>query len=933
MRLVLFLLFSCAVLNSNALKLIEEVKPGGNVYDIPFQKYTLDNGLIVILHKDTTVNKVNVNVKYKVGSSDEKKGQRGWAHFFEHLMFFGTKSFSKYQLWSLFPNSNESDFNASTTNEFTEYYCTIPSDYLNLALHFESERMQSPAQNLSQEIFENEKKVVLNEYTLRKKENMEGRAYNEVNNLLYPEDHPMFNNVLAKIDDIKNADYATILSTFKTWYVPNNAILTITGNFNTDTLLHWISTYFDPIKAGNSPTRDTVFRPIQLDEIKSTSFEANTKFYFYNVVFPTINRWHEDECKLDAFSYLMNQKDNPKRFFDNDATSIYAFVTQLHIFHPCTYSSGEFRITFDTDKQISAVKLKSLLQSTLKTITKKGFSEENMVEYKKYFQNKIFERINSISGIGEMLSMYEVRLGTPNGLPIEWKRNLNLKEKEIINAVNKYIYNTNYILAEALPFSKDAEEERGQIELNSNGNKEYRTSMSLLPASEKKALQQYNKFAIVTNFKSMPYWIDTLSNNMMLLGTYFSNVPTSVLVVAIKAGEFYNTTNYSGFPSLFCFNGNVKTDVFGFKNKLNGLGADIVCFSDKQNIFIRLECQDKTFKEAVEILKRIIFESCTNTVNLDKIVYYYNKNVGNQLFNPHTANDRMLNMAFYNPESKLHFYPYGKKEDINNFIFNPEGAPFWDILSKSQVQFYYAGSKSKSQLHAILHVFDDWNTNFSQNVSTGSSLNNTKTNIYLNDRVGSEMSYITIGFKTIPKSDTRNFMLLQIASNILSGSFNNRINSRLREKKGYSYSSYSTLPIYKFDDIFTISTSVDITKTDSALIFMIDEINRFVHDGVSDEELNNAIRDLYYAETEIPESQDAKITFLTNIDTESIAQETVKTKLEILNSITLQTINDFISNTFKNNNYQIAITTDKLAVKKMLENMSFPVLELSSKLY
>ena len=225
---------------------------------LPFEKTTLANGLEVILHEDHSTPIVVVNTWYKVGSGDEKPGRTGFAHLFEHIMFMGSENVpvGQFDKWLEAAGANN---NGSTTEDRTNYYESMPSNTLPLALWLDADRMGHLLPVMDQSKLDLQRDVVKNERRQRVDNVPYGKWRETVLAALYPPDHPYHWPVIGSMTDLSAASLEDVKQFFRTYYAPNNATLVIAGDFNRDSALTWVNRYFGAIPRGpQMPARPVV---------------------------------------------------------------------------------------------------------------------------------------------------------------------------------------------------------------------------------------------------------------------------------------------------------------------------------------------------------------------------------------------------------------------------------------------------------------------------------------------------------------------------------------------------------------------------------------------------------------------------------------------------------------------------------------------------
>jgi zinc protease len=239
--------FSLPVLAAPTL-VSEQVRQEGKL-GIPYQMYRLDNGLTVILAPDKSDPLVHLDVTYHVGSSRETVGKSGFAHFFEHMMFQGSKHVGDQEHMRII-NEAGGEMNGTTNKDRTNYFETVPANQLEKVLWLEADRMGFLLDAVSQKKFEIQRATVKNERAQRIDNQPYGLLSEKVGEALYPRTHPYSWQPIGYVEDLDRVDVNDLKQFFLRWYGPNNATLTLGGDFDNQQALAWIEQYFGPIPRG-----------------------------------------------------------------------------------------------------------------------------------------------------------------------------------------------------------------------------------------------------------------------------------------------------------------------------------------------------------------------------------------------------------------------------------------------------------------------------------------------------------------------------------------------------------------------------------------------------------------------------------------------------------------------------------------------------------
>jgi zinc protease len=272
---------------------------------LPVVHYTLPNGLQVILHEDHATPTVTVNVWYHVGSKDEPERRNGFAHLFEHLMFQGSKHVGEDRFFEYLERAGASDKNGTTNDDRTNYYETLPSNQLALALWLESDRMGFLLDHVDQATFESQRRVVLNE----RRQNYEDQPYGMVRKYLrealYPSGHPYHNLTIGSPEDLNAATLADVHSFYKTYYVPNNASLVIAGDIDQAAARRLVDQYFGPLPRQPDPVVRTQPIAVTLDKEVVLHVDAGVELARVYVAWPSPPFFAEGDAALDAVSEVL----------------------------------------------------------------------------------------------------------------------------------------------------------------------------------------------------------------------------------------------------------------------------------------------------------------------------------------------------------------------------------------------------------------------------------------------------------------------------------------------------------------------------------------------------------------------------------------------------------------------------------------------------
>ena len=404
---------------------------------VAFEEYDLENGLHVILHQDNSVPIVTTSVLYHVGSKDENPERTGFAHFFEHLLFEGTKNISKGKWFSIVTGNGGSN-NAYTTNDFTYYYENFPSNNLKLGLWMESERMLHPI--IDQTGVDTQNEVVKEEKRMRYDNSPYGKWNEEVKSYLYKL-HPYSQTTIGKMEHLDAATLEEFMAFNKKYYIPNNATLTVAGDIDIPQAKGWIKDYFGSIPRGPEIQRSFPKESPITETIKAEAFDPNIQIPAVFLAYRTPGRNSRDARVLDVISTYLSQGKSSKlykKLVDDKKMSLQVAAFNLNNEDYSTYVILSLPLGENTLENLITE-----IDEEVSKIQKELISEKDYQKLQNQFESEFVNSNSTIEGIANSLAEYYVFYdGDTNLINKELDLYKSISREEIRNVAQKYL-NTN----------------------------------------------------------------------------------------------------------------------------------------------------------------------------------------------------------------------------------------------------------------------------------------------------------------------------------------------------------------------------------------------------------------------------------------------------------------------------------------------------------
>src|SRR5690606_38274505 len=384
--------------------------------EIKFKEFELDNGLRVIMHQDNTTPITAVSVLYHVGSKNENPERTGFAHFFEHLLFEGTENIGRGEYMKKI-QAIGGTLNAFTSPDQTYYYEVVPSNYLETALYMESERMLHAKIDT---VGENTQRAVVKEERRQRYENQPyGTNAPDVLKRTF-QIHPYRWTPIGSMDHLNAATLDEFMDFYHTFYVPNNAVLTIAGDLDYDQTEKWVRAYFSEIPRGTNPIpRPSVTESKRNKEIRDIVYDniqLPAVIQAYNL--PPLN--HPDSYALGMLStYLTGGKSSllTKELVDNQQKALAVSAMPLEL-----EDGGVFLLYGIANMGISADSLEKSIDTEIERVKVVGVSEKDFQKLLAQVENSVVSKNSSVAGIAQNLAESKVYLGDANEINREMEK-------------------------------------------------------------------------------------------------------------------------------------------------------------------------------------------------------------------------------------------------------------------------------------------------------------------------------------------------------------------------------------------------------------------------------------------------------------------------------------------------------------------------------
>jgi zinc protease len=420
---------------------------------VPYTEFTLANGLHVILHRDTSVPVVAVNVWYHVGSANERPGRTGFAHLFEHLMFEGSKNVPEgsFDIWL---EAAGADNNGSTTNNRTNYYIDLPANALDLALFLESDRMGYLLDTMSPERVNGQRDVVKNERRQSYENAPYGKAFLRLPELLYPDNHPYHWSTIGSMEDLSAASHEDVVQFFKTYYAPNNASLVIAGDIDVAETRKLVEKWFGEIPGGGHVPPITL-PPAFLESVKKETMTDRVQLPRLYLAWHTPAVFQPADAAMDIAASLLTGGKNARLY----RRLVYEMqiAQDVNAAQQSQALGSVFLITATARPGQSLERIQQVIDEELDKLRNAPADDREMARAVNQIEASFYQAMERVGGFGgkaDQLNAYYTRTGMPDFFQEDLGRYRTLSAADIQSAINQYLPKDRRVELSVVPEGK-----------------------------------------------------------------------------------------------------------------------------------------------------------------------------------------------------------------------------------------------------------------------------------------------------------------------------------------------------------------------------------------------------------------------------------------------------------------------------------------------
>lgn len=925
MKNVFLILASLIIItNLQGQTLIEKIVPAPGSIDIAYESWKLDNGLTIIVHEDHSDPIVHVEVTYHVGSNREQIGMTGFAHFFEHMMFQGSDNVADEEHFKIVSESGGT-LNGTTNRDRTNYFETLPSNQLETALWLESDRMGYFLDAVTEEKFANQRDAVKNEKMQNQINVPYGLFYEVMSQTLYPNGHPYSWPTIGYVDDLDRVTVQELKDFFMRWYGPNNAYLVVAGDVDTEEVVQLAQKYFGPIPRG-AEVRDLRVPRVNLPQHKYRKFADQIYFPMASFVYPTVPNYHKDEPSLDALADMMGG--------GNNSPFYQAFVktekaVQASVSHPCYELAGEFMINVVSYPEYTFAEVEEEFNNMINNFDQ-NITEEALKRFKTKMRSQLIEGLSSVSGKASQLTGWAYLLDESYNFEKELARYNAITLEDVVKVYSKYIKNKKSAIIDYYPLPFGSTDSVQSI--NPNAHIPFKKDKQYEGLTYEKPSDNFDRSSRPSVPEAKPvqiptYYQGTVKNllaetgdGIPFIGTETTEVPKVTILITLEGGDLLLQENVkqAGLPQLTAMMLQEGTQNFTTEEislKLDELGSSISFNSGSRSSSIFVSCLVDNIDATLEVLEEKLFRPGFRSDDFKRVKKAYRESINNDKKSANTMARIAFNQMMYGEKNVRGVSPSVKS--VDKLKLSDVESFYKKQYSPKLASLVIVGDIPQSEIMPKLSFLNEWKgerTNINKNLNQENIVGKT---IYLVHKPGPQ-SIILMGHHGLKYDVTGDYFKSQVMNYVLGGAFNSRLNLNLREDKGYTYGIRSGFNGNDTDGSFSISASVKGEATDSSLTQIFLELEGYLSEGITQEELNFTKNSIANSDALRYETPGQKARFLSRIQRYNLDQNYTTQQRDILQGFTTDDIHEIAKKNIDKENMVIVVVGNKYSLKEKL---------------
>jgi len=808
--------------------------------EIKFQKYTLKNGLDVILYEDHRLPLVAVNLWYHVGPANERPGRTGFAHLFEHMMFEGSKHVGPKAHFKYLEGAGASDINGTTEFDRTNYFETLPSNQIELALWLESDRMGYLLSTLDRDKLANQRDVVRNE----RRQSVENAPYGLVEEALFhemfPKGHPYYADVIGSHEDVEAARLNDVREFFRQYYSPNNASLAITGDIDPAKAKALVEKYFGSIPAGPAVPRITATTPQITSERRAVvTDQVELPRVYMGWITPPI--FKPGDAEADLLAQLMGGGKSSRLY----KSLVYdkQIAQDVTVQNQSLMLGSVFEITATAKPGVKAEDLQKAIDDELDKLRKDGPTQAELDRARNVIESQIVERLERLGGFGgvaDRLNRYNHYLHDPGYLPKDIDRYNRASAADLKRVADQMLTANKRAVVYGVPGKKVIDDPARTKEEQEQEAKQTTSVPSSMPDEAWRASAPQPG---PTPQLSLPAPASfKLANGLTVYVVEQHKFPVLAANLLVGSGSGANPVRepgLAGFTAAMLTEGTARRSALKIADDSAQIGSAIDARSNLDSSFASIRTLKQNADAALDLLSDVVLHPKFDSAEIERVRKQRETDILQLQDEPFQLAYGVFQKVVYGADHPYGYRQLGTQESVKA-ISRDDMLKFWQqAYGPRNAALVLAGDVTPQDARSLAEkYFGSWQSEASKTAPPPVE-SKTQRNIYLVDKPGAPQTYVLVGGLGVPRS-TPDYVPLEVMNNALGGLFSSRINMNLREEHGYTYGGFSVFVYRRGPGVFLAGGGIRTDVTAPAVHEVFKELDGIRSAPLSADELKLA---------------------------------------------------------------------------------------------
>jgi zinc protease len=886
---------------------------------IKIKEYKMKNGLRVVLHEDKSTPVVAVNTWYHVGSKNEEPGRTGFAHLFEHMMFQGSKNYNTDYFTPL--QEAGGSVNGTTNVDRTWYYETVPSNFLELAIMLEADRLGGLLEAMTQEKLDNQRDVVKNERRQRVDNQPYGTAFEKIAETMYPKGHPYNWTTIGSLEDLQAATMDDVKAFFRQYYVPENTIVVLSGDFDEKQARGWIEKYFGPIAKGTTPiSRPKNPMPKLAKEIRTTVEDAVPLQRRY-MVWHGVPQYHADEAALDMLAYILSTGRSSRL----QSNLVYGkeMAQQISSGNGTNEIGGTFQIQATARPGKSLDDIEKEINLEIERIKKEAPGADELARAKNSTESQTIFGLQTVLGKGAQLGSYAGYLGKPDYFQTDLDRYARVTPADIQRVANTYL-TANRLVMSYVPRQGEAKVAAREADKPTSVKTEKEKKDDALIAEQTAKLPKAGpnpKLVLPAIEKTK------LSNGLEVWMVEQKELPIVAMNLVLKSGQGNEPDDRTGLANMTASlldDGTKTRSAVEITNELQAIGiGGINAGSGWDSTNVSIQTLTRNLDKALDLYADVIMNPSFPATEVESLRGRSLISLRQQKANPNIVNNVVYNKVLYGD------HPYGRDSNEASIksITRDEIVKFYEATYRpNNGVLIVVGNFDKASLKGKLEsAFSGWKPGTVANRDLPSAKAFDKTGIYIVDRPNSAQSVVSIGQIGIDRANPDYFPVM-VMNSILGGGITSRLSMNLREDKGYTYGAGSGFVYRRGAGPFRAGADIQTAVTKEAIVEFMKELEG-IRGGVpiTEKELDYNKQSLIRRYPAGFETVGAISSQLSNLVVYGLPDTYFNDYISKVNAVTLNDVNRVAKQYLDPSKMAIVVVGDRKSIEPGLKDLGYSI--------